>query len=245
MSKQPSKLFGSELIPTLNNNGYMIEQLDEYSLEFCTLYKEGENPVLEIGASYGVATLMALRMKKEVYCNDLDERHLDIIKSKCPSEQLHKLHLITGRFPDSVKFKKDFFSSILISRVLHFLDGITIVKALKYLYEILEIGGKLYVVCETPYMKNWEKFIPEYEYRLKRKEKWPGLIMNPRKYESGKHLPLLPNVCHWLDKPVLIKLLMQNGFSIEKSSYLDRKNVFPDDVLYDGRESVGCVAIKI
>lgn len=128
-------------------------------------------------------------------------------------------------------------------RVLHFFDGPDFLQALKILYDWLKPGGRLYLVNETPYLGNWKEFIPVFEQRLAKSEPWPGVITEPTNYEKSRSKSLPPLV-HWLDKQTLQKALNQTGFNIKKISYIDRAGQFPDDLLLDGRESVGVVAVK-
>ena len=45
-------------------------------------------------------------------------------------------------------------------------------------------------------------------------------------------------------KEVLEKVLCKTKFEIEHLSYIDRLGQFPNDLLLDGRESVGVIAVK-
>jgi hypothetical protein len=108
----------------------------------------------------------------------------------------------------------------------------------------LKPGGKLFLVCETPYLKNWQRFIPEFNKRVSQGIKWPGEITNPAEYESSGRAAMLPKFVHWITKEVLEKSLQQNNFEVEYLSYIDRRSQFPEDLLLDGRESIGAVAVK-
>lgn len=57
---------------------------------------------------------------------------------------------------------------------------------------------------------------------------WSGEIEDPSMYT----------------KEVLDKSLQKTNFFVEHSSYINRKGQFPDDLILDGRESVGAIAIK-
>lgn len=39
-------------------------------------------------------------------------------------------------------------------------------------------------------------------------------------------------------------ILEDVGFKIDCIEYLDRKGMYPDDALFDGRETVGVIAVK-
>ena len=128
-------------------------------------------------------------------------------------------------------------------RVAHFFDGNTLRQAIAKVYDALTDGGKFYLIAETPYLRNWQKFIPEYEKRKKFGSEWPGLIENVSQYTNSKRLDLLPKLVHWLDKNVLKRELEAAGFQINEVGYINR-DYFPDDIRLDGRESVGIVGVK-
>ncbi len=62
---------------------------------------------------------------------------------------------------------------------------------------------------------------------------------------AEQYIHNLPGVVNWFDTNTMARAVMEAGFEIERLSYIDRKGVFPDDVLLDGKESVGVVAVKI
>lgn len=49
--------------------------------------------------------------------------------------------------------------------------------------KLLAPEGKIYIVCETPFLKNWQRFIPEFNRRVGNKVEWPGEITEPAEYE--------------------------------------------------------------
>lgn len=228
-------------IKTLNNMGYMTTSLDPVSQRFVDFCTQGKH-ALEIGAAYGVATRAVLNNSCHITANDIDDRHLQILKNRCSNEQLKFLDLKSGAFPFELNFKQNSFDAILICRVLHFFSGEEITDSLKIAFDWLKPGGRLFVVAETPYLKNWKRFIPIYEERKQKGEKWPGIITNPEEYE-GNRSRFLPEFVHWLDIDVLEKAFKQAGFKVISSEFINRKD-FPDDIRYDGRESVGIIGEK-
>lgn len=241
---QMPKAEESGFVPTLNKTGYMTSTLDSYSQEFVEFAALNKNDtVLEIGAAYGIATLQVLKKGGRVVANDIDERHLEILSQNCPVNDRVRLTLMPGSFPEKLRIPNESFSAILIARVLHFFDGNTIEKSLKIVHSWLKQKGKLFIVSETPYAKNWLDFIPEYERRLRMGERWPGLILNAEEYTKVR-LDQIPTMVHWLDKDILTRVLEEAGFYIEKIGYINRTN-FPEDVRLDGRESIGAVAVKL
>lgn len=156
-----------------------------------------------------------------------------------------QLVLVPGSFPDELKgLPRNYFDAILVCRVLHFFKGDKIDQSLQLLSSLLKPNGKLFVVCETPYLKNWQKFIPVYQKRFSEGVEWPGEIDKPADYENSGRAASLPSFVHWMTKEILERSLQKAKLEVGFLSYIDRKNQFPSDLLLDGRESVGAVAIK-
>ena len=81
-------------VVTLNNMGYMTQELDEYNQAFIDYAAQVSGFVLDIGAAYGNTTLEVLLRGGRVIANDLEPRHLDILKSRIPSHLLKNLKLM-------------------------------------------------------------------------------------------------------------------------------------------------------
>lgn len=230
-------------IPTLNDMGYMTTKLDYFSQAFVDYAASIHDEVLEIGAAYGIATLAAIKKGAKVICNDLDPRHLEIIQQLVPLEFKHNLILVPGSFPGQLSFPKNSLGAVLICRVLHFFRGETIELSLEKIYSWLKPGGKVFIIADTPYMKNWSAFIPEYEKRIRQRERWPGLITDLQHYQK-EIINNLPPLVHALDDRILSRTLLEKGFIIEKISMINRCDDFPPNRRLDGRESVGAIGIK-
>lgn len=240
------------------SGGFTTTPCDPVSQKFIEYASEvagKEGTVLEIGAAFGAASLQALANGAKVFCNDIDPSNLAVVRNRhlkavgtqeaSVTGDDSKLVLVPGSFPDELAgLPKNFFDAILICRVLHFFTGDQIEKSLDQLSVHLKPGGKLFVVCETPYLKNWQRFIPEFEKRVSEGMKWPGEITNPAEYESSGRAASLPKFVHWITKEVLEKSLTQAKMGVEHLSYIDRCGQFPKDLLLDGRESIGAVAAK-
>lgn len=238
-----------KFIKTYNKfGGFTTTASDSYSCQFIDFANSINNGVfLEIGAAFGCASLNILSNNNQLFCNDIEANNLAIVFQRAlQSNTHHNLKLIPGEFPDElINLPKNSFDAILICRVLHFFSGEKILQSLNLLYDLLKPNGKLFIVCETPYLRNWQKFIPEYEHRVIQGWNWPGEINNPADFESSGRASTLPKFVHWLTKDILDQILIKTKFTIEKSSYIDRIGQFPNDLLLDGRESVGAIARKI
>ena len=233
---QNEKLF----VPTLNKQGFAATNLDPFSEEF-TLFEEGE--FLEVGAAFGFTTLKALSNGATVTANDIDQGHLNYIKDQAVRRGFNDLTTVLGAFPMQIQFSENYFQKILISRVLHFFTGSQIEKAIEVAYNWIRPKGKLFIICETPFLRNWSSFIPEYEKRKEAGVLYPGEITTPKDWENNR-TGNLPKFVHWLDKETLEKVVRNNGFKVINSEYIDRAGQFPSDLLLDGRESVGLIGEK-
>ncbi|MDX1901846.1 MAG: methyltransferase [Gammaproteobacteria bacterium] len=235
------------------SGGFTTTPCDPYSLQYIehakSLAKKGGR-VLEIGAAFGAASLQVLAHGVEMFCNDIEAKNLAVIRNRYIQEIKNtatgdekNLVLVPGAFPDELTaLPKSSFDAILICRVLHFFSGEKIEQSFALIKSLLKPGGKVYIICETPYLKNWKNFIPEFEKRVAANIKWPGEISDPALYESSGRAPSLPKFVHWITKDVIDSALNRNNFNVIESSYIDRREQFPDDLLLDGRESVGVVA---
>ncbi|HBD7247124.1 TPA: class I SAM-dependent methyltransferase [Legionella pneumophila] len=225
-------------------------------IEHAALSAKQGGKVLEIGAAFGAATLEAIAKGATVYCNDIDPENLAVVRQRFlettddSSESLTgdsgKLILVPGELPNElIGLPEKQFDAILICRVLHFFSGAKIEESLALLSKLLTPNGKIYIVCETPFLKNWQRFIPEFNRRVENNEEWPGEITEPAKYESSGRASSLPKFVHWITKEVLERSLTKAGFSVEHSEYINRKGQFPDDLLLPeyGKESIGAIGM--
>jgi ubiquinone/menaquinone biosynthesis C-methylase UbiE len=230
-------------IPTFNQMGYMTSQLDQFSLDFCHhAAKIAPQKALEIGAAYGVASLKAISMGAHMLVNDLDLRHLEVIKDQLNDVESSRVKFMAGSFPEDLDIESNSLGAILICRVLHFLTPKELEFAFEKMTSWLTTGGKLFVIGETPYLKNFQSFIPIYKKRCAEGESYPGFIQDVMQVDPVRGANL-PKQMHFLDKELLQDLCQKNGLAVEKCEYIERP-YFPEDLKLDGRESVGLIAIK-
>ena len=230
-------------IPTLNQMGYMTSSLDSFSKEFVDYAStHSSQKSLEIGAAYGIATLEALKKGAQMIANDLEEKHLQILKERSPESLRKNLILHPGRFPEEIDLKGESVEAILICRVLHFFDEKRLKSALKAIFSWLRPGGKVFIVTETPYLNNFKSFIPIFEKRKKEGMALPGFVENVMDIDPirGKFLPKQMMV---FDRDILTSLFEQAGLEVEKCEEFARPE-FPKDLQLDGRESVGLIGRK-
>ena len=229
-------------VPTLNGMGYMTVTCDRFMREFISFARSSEYPVLDIGAAYGVATAAALEAGATVIANDLDDRHLTLLRNTLSPQASARLVTIPGHFPRDIRFSKNSIGAILIARVLHFFDGDVLIESVRRAFEWIVPGGRIFVTAETPYLRNWQEFIPTYEERKRRGERWPGFVEDARSVVTERRSNL-PKTMHFLDPEVLTRVFHEGGFQVEEASLFARPE-FPDDLRHDGRESVGLIGMK-
>lgn len=234
--------------PTVNSMGWAAVPTDSYSQDYIQESSQQKGAALEVGAAYGLASLQLIEAceengkSKTIMVNDLDARHLDVLKDNVGELRHVNLSLKPGSFLEGLDVEEGAVSSILASRVLHMLNGEEIRKALGLFHSWLSEGGKVYVIIGTPYNKAWERFIPEYEARKKRGDEFPGYIDNPGKWAPAR-VGNLPKYVHLLDIDVLSKLATEAGFSVEKADYIFREDT-QDNLYTDKFESAGLVLVK-
>ena len=238
----PDLIENSELVPTLNKMGFMTLHLDPFSREFIAYSKKSTLPVMEVGAAYGTVVHEVLKNGTRIIANDLSEDHLKILEQNAPTDKKHLLTLNSGDFLKNSNVIKGSLSAIFTSRVIHFFSAEGIDIFMKKCFDLLAPGGKLIIVSETPYLKDYKEFIPIFEERKKTADLWPGLVEDVSIYAPvrGNNIP---NLLHFFDHETLKDVLERYGFHVEKSALIKRED-YPDDLTLDGRESVGAVARK-
>lgn len=244
--KMPPLIEGGHFSPALNETGgFILSRLDPYTEAFVTHAVASKGTVLNIGSGYGIPERIALHLGAEkVICNDVSDEQLKLIEALTPNELKSRLKLLPGTFPKLVLPPKS-IQVMGIFRVLHFFNPEMLEKAIDSAYNLLEPGGILIISAETPYLANWQRFIPEYEQNVKMGVPNPGYIADTSKYETAGYSRRLPPRMHFLDPNVLTLLLTKNDrFIVEKCSTFDRSGTFPKELLLDGKESVGVIARK-
>ena len=230
-------------IQTKNKMGYMTREPDLFSLQAISIAKQLDKPFLEIGAAYGVATLIALQQGLRVIANDLDKNHLAELYQRVPVGQRDQLTLLPGSFPDEIDLPEKSVGTILSCRVFHFFDGDTIRRAMQKIYSVLDWNGQAIIIAETPYLKFYKDFIPIYEKRVSEGAEWPGLV-EVKIYSPPERAANLPPFMNFLDPEVLTREARLAQLEVVHCKTFSRDN-FPDDIRLDGRESVVLIAKKV
>lgn len=237
---------GCFIASMFSQGGFVLSKLDMYTEEFVKYAVTCNGTSFNIGSGYGIPERIALLLgAKKIICNDICAEHLDIIKALTLPSYHPRLSFICGSFPEEVNLPNNSIKVIGIFRVLHFLAPEVLVHAIRRIHNLLEPDGVLILTAETPHLGNWQLFIPEYERRVKNNEPWPGYISDTSIYETAGYSKNLPPKMHFLDVVTLIRVLTENGFTVERCTTFNRASTFPQNMLLDGRESVGAIARKI
>lgn len=226
--------------PTLNRMGGMSPTLDRYSGAFVEFAAAAPGMVLDVGAAYGVASLAALDRGARVLAMDLEARHLELLEGRAPEAHRSRLTVRAGRFPEDLELSEGCLGAALLARMLHFLDGVSIDAGFRKLGRWMAPGGKVFGLAVTPFLQKLVSFMPTYEERRVRGERWPGLIEDVSVFdpEGAAGLPAMMN---FLDPEVLERTFRESGFEVEEMQLFSRPE-HVGEMRLDGRELVGFVA---
>ncbi len=231
------------MTPTMNDRGFMFEILDEYADEFIRLSGSSDDEALELGCAYGIATIPILGKGARVTACDMEQGHLDILKSRAPEGTLDQLTLVRGTLPD-IDLPENHFGTLLCSRVLHFLTGDEVDKSVHNMFRWLKPGGQLFLIADTPW-GIWRNFIPTWEENQATGERWPGFMAKPLDYlpfePSGENVG--PPLMNLFDPDLLRRTCEEAGFIVDQASFIDRSD-FGEKGRMDGRENCGLTARK-
>jgi SAM-dependent methyltransferase len=226
---EPPKGWLKGLVPTMNDTGFMFEILDNFAEEFIEYSGTCNEEVLEFGCAYGVATLPALAAGATIRACDIDTRHLAILRSRVPADQLSRLTTEIQRLPNA-ELPENHFGAIDAS--------------LANMYRWLKPGGKLYLIADTPYGL-WRKFIPVWDTNHANGERWPGYMKPLRDYLPYKPSDdqVGPPFMNLMSPALLSRACTEAGFEILCAEWIPR-NDFTGSGKMDGRENCGIVVKK-
>lgn len=241
-----------KLVPTLNNMGWMIatEQLDPYTDAFINYALTANKQVLEVGAAYGVAAPRILEQGRAVMVNDLDARHLDSLYEQTPLHLRANLTLLAGSCIDEIDIEEHSLSAILCGRVFHFFDVETIAVCLARFARWLEPNGKIFIVADSIFHGMNEENFPQFLQRKAAGHSNAGrfsLANNLRlatQPNTEEILQAMPEYFNFIDIETMATLFNEAGFLVEQASYFPARYYY-EVSLWDGREGVGLVGVKI
>ena len=135
----------------------MLAKPDTFNQAFIDFATIVEAPVLEIGCAYGVATIPALEKGASVIANDLDERHLTLLKSYAPPSSLERLQLKPGRMPEDLDFPQESLGAVLASRVLNFVHPTKLEQSFHLIFKWLKTELYNLLYAELSILVNVER----------------------------------------------------------------------------------------
>jgi len=206
-------------IPTLNQTGYMTPESDKLSDDFidCAAKwgKEGL-PSIDIGAAYGIISLRALEKGAILIANDVEKRHLLILRKSAPKRNLSRLLLNISSFLEQTVFPANSVGAILLRRVIHFLTPAQLEIAIDKVAQWLRPGGSVFIITMSPYHYSLKSFDKVYEKRWIKGNSWPGEIFTMRDYvpDCAKDIP---DYLHVMDTRPLIQALEKRGLIVKQA----------------------------
>jgi len=172
-------------IPTLNKTGWMLSEPDQVMLDFANCVLPSQLPCVDVGATYGVATIAALKKGKSIIATDIEVLHLNQLAENVDREvpELRQnLKIICGSFPLEPVLAPGSIGAVLLSRVITFLNPAQVRDAIETVSQWLVPGGWLFLSADSPFLKLYSKFLPEYQRRISCQEEWPGWIHDTSNY---------------------------------------------------------------
>ena len=246
-------------VQTLNKKGAVTARFAYIEREFLK-FGNGKK-IMEIGGCYGDVMLHALKQSTttQYVLSDLDRRHLFIAAKKLAEkiqknwlkpDSVNQVHFVEADITNVDHVKNfDQYEAILVARVLHFCTPEQLELTVKHLFLLLKPGGRVFVIAITPYVKRFQKFIPEYERRVKAGEKYPGFVKSLRDYvDADVTTPAQIKNLHgepflFLDVGTLREVFVHNGFNILECHTIPL-NYQSISWSYDGQENVILIAQK-
>ncbi len=227
-------------IPTLNQHGFMKQDLDEYSQRFVERTSQVDMSI-DIGCTYGFVCKQIIDLGNKVVAFDLEEKHLKVLGASINERKRENLYLMRGDFPKDFQYRDKIFGSVLASRIMHFLRRDDFIIGLNRIHKSLIDGGKFFFTSVTPYHSAIRGgFLKIYEERKARGDEWPGEIENQWKI-NPKHMKFVHPFLHVFDIEDLKNIVNKYGFRIDSIKLFD----YPNDTDSQGKGHVGFEATKV
>lgn len=185
------------------------------------LYRQAETQkgfYVDIGAAYGVDTLHMIKAGARVLAIDLESQHLDILKNQLSPKEQQRLETRCQRFPEEVSLAPETYDAILLSRILIFLTPTSLDAALKKIFNVLKIGGKVYIITISPFSVNWGSVQDVFKEHLKLYPAQPLYITNLWELLPQTRM-FLPQCIQVFDQSALKNSLEKNGFKVIECDY--------------------------
>ncbi|WP_404939733.1 beta-ketoacyl synthase N-terminal-like domain-containing protein [Pseudomonas sp. JDS08PS003] len=247
------------MIPTLNGTGAMTTVLPACSQMFVDCAATATGEVMDMGCAYGVATVAALEQGARVLAVDIEEQHLTILANSVAPRLRGRLSTQAGALPD-LDFAANRFQAIHAARVLHFLAPEAFRQSIRKMAQWLAPGGRLFLICDTPYFPHWAARVEEYERLNAAGEEWPGYIADIAGYfrsraqasasnaiDSASHASDALNgtpLINLVDPEILIRECQLAGLQVEEAGYEGLAIDYAGQAASGGVEHASVIAIK-
>ena len=154
------------------------------------------------------------------------EEHLQILENRIPVHLRNRLTLYPGSYPDDVDIMPNSLRAILACRVLHFFSPEVMRKAIGKMADMLQNGGRVFIVGATWYQKRFQSVVPVYETCIQHGDPWPGWFEDASKYCCASDISNIPKDLNLLDPCVLRREFELQGFQIQWTEFM-RGNHLP------------------
>lgn len=237
---------------TLNGTGNMFNTRSIAAEHWLTILPESALPLVDIGACYGVHTLLALSKGRNVIAVDSADEHLTELRRRVEQQtqrykegpqNLGKLvGCVQARVPDRNIIQKNSVAGVLISEVMHFLQPGEPLQVFYDTYEWLCNGGKLIVSTGSFNVQNLELYketttlnkgrsTTEVRKLLEEKtgeellDDCPGLLVLPDRENEGRAMQL-----YLLTTTELEAMARLAGFKVLECKYYSQSKYVPPNV---------------
>jgi SAM-dependent methyltransferase len=245
------------MIPTLNGTGAMTTVLPACSQLFVEFAATSGGEVMDMGCAYGVATVAALEQGARVLAVDIEEQHLTILANTVAPRLRGRLSTLAGALPD-MDFAPGRFQAIHAARILHFLPPQAFRQSICKMAQWLAPGGRLFLICDSPYFPHWAARVDEYERLNAQGEEWPGYIADIAGYfrsrasasnviDSGGHASDALNgtpLINLVDPEILARECRLAGLRVEEAGYEGLAIDYDGQAATGGVEHASVIAIK-
>jgi 2-polyprenyl-3-methyl-5-hydroxy-6-metoxy-1,4-benzoquinol methylase len=235
----------NKLIPITNGFGWTSAIPNQITVEFLKFIGERRSLspiVIDIGVGLGVAALPALRAGAVVVANDISEAHLNHVCELATAEGFSKkIRPLNAALPKLPEIKG--LSAVHCSNVLHFLSSSEIREAAKWMFNSTMPGGRIFIQTLSPYAGHFQMYLPIYESRKQRKERWPGEISGAKNFVIASLRDMTPDFMHVMEIEYLSSLFSDAGFEVIYCDYYSRHGL-PEPCRLDGRENLGLISVR-
>jgi hypothetical protein len=239
---------------TLNGYGYVFFIPSPIVQDFVSQPDLEHKRLLEVGAGFSANAKACLEKGIQQYTvNDLEQQHLAVLASQLGGPIPDNLKFFCGRCPQDFPKLEETYHSILVDKVLHFLNPEEIQTFLKWSYEHLEEEGTLCILTIAPTIPSMAEVLPVYQMRAVAGEEFPGYFENIGSYVKLEKFSTthpqykLPPMMTFFALSDLVSLMKKFGFEVTKTYSLALPTVESprwSEAQEDKSALVGVIAIK-